>query len=133
LSQENVELVRAMLKAWTESGFPAMAEFAHPDFEMRQMAQHFLSGTYRGADATKSMTDFIRHFEDFGAEVEDVIDAGDDRVVVAVREHGRPRGGTVEMEQLFGVVYTLRDRKVLRMEWFDSPAAALRAVGLEAE
>jgi hypothetical protein len=51
---------------------------------------------------------------------------------VAVRERGRPRGGTVELDQLFGIVYTLRDGKVARMEWFDSPADALKAVGIEA-
>ena len=131
MSRENVEIVRRMLDAYTQGGFAAVAEFVHPDFEMRQIATHFLGGTFRGADAAKSMTDFTRHFEDFRADPEEFIDAGDDRVVVALRESGRPRGATVELDQLFGIVYTLRDGKIAYMEWFNSPAEALKAVGLE--
>jgi hypothetical protein len=37
----------------------------------------------------------------------------------------------IEFDELWGTVYTLRDGKVARMEWFDSPAEALNAVGLE--
>jgi ketosteroid isomerase-like protein len=131
VSQENVEIVQRVFAAYAEGGFASVAEFIHPDFEMRQMAHHFLSGTYRGTNAAKSMTDFTRHFEDFRADPEEFRDAGDDRVVVAIRERGRPRGGTVELDQLFGVVYTLRDGKIAYMEWFNSPAEALKAVGLE--
>jgi ketosteroid isomerase-like protein len=127
-----VEIVRRMLGAWSEGGFAALAPFAHPDFEMRQMAQHpFAAGTFQGAEAARSMADFMRHFDDFRADIEDIVDGGDDRVVVAVRERGRPRGATIEIDHLFGIVYTLRERKVARMEWFDNPAEALRAVGLE--
>jgi ketosteroid isomerase-like protein len=127
MSQENVEIVRRMHRAWTEGGFPAVAEFTHPDFEMRQMAHHFLGGTYRGADAARSMTDFTLYFEDFRAEPEEFIDIGNNRVVVAIRERGRPHGATVELDQVFGVIYTLRDGKLAYMEWFNSPAEALEA------
>jgi ketosteroid isomerase-like protein len=131
VSREKVEIVRRMFEAYAQGGFAAAAKFTHPDFEMRQLAEHFLSGTFRGADAAESMTDFTLHFEDFRADAEEFIDGGDDRVVVAIRERGRPRGATVELDQLFGVIYTLRDGKVARMEWFHSPAEALKAAGLE--
>jgi ketosteroid isomerase-like protein len=130
MSQQNVEIVRRVFDVYTQGGFAAVAEFIHPEFEMRQLANHFLSGTFRGADAAESMTDFMRHFEDFHAQAEAFIDARDDRVVVAIRERGRPRGATIELDQLFGVVYTLREGKIARMEWYDSPADALKAAGL---
>jgi ketosteroid isomerase-like protein len=120
-----------MFEAWMQGGFDAVADFVHRDFEMRQLAHHFLSGTFRGADAARSMTDFMLHFEDFRADAEEFIDAGDDRVVVAIRERGRPSGATIEIDHLFGIVYTLREGKVARMEWYDSPAGAVKAVGLE--
>jgi ketosteroid isomerase-like protein len=131
VSRENVEIVRRMFDAYAQGGFAAAAKFTHRDFEMRQLPDHFLGGTFRGADAAQSMTDFTLYFEDFRADAEEFIDGGDDRVVVAIRERGRPRGATVELDQLFGVIYTLRDGKVARMEWFDSPAEALKAAGLE--
>jgi ketosteroid isomerase-like protein len=97
---------------------------------MSLMADHPLGGrTYRAGDVWKAMLEFAESFEDFRAEAEEFIDAGD-RVVVAVRERGRARGG-VEFEHVFGILYTLRDGKVARMEWSDSPADALEAAGLE--
>jgi len=46
-------------------------------------------------------------------------------------ECGLARGATVELNELFGIVYTVRDGKVADTEWFGSPADALKAVGLE--
>jgi ketosteroid isomerase-like protein len=130
VSHENVEIVRRMLDAYARGGFAAVAEFTHPDFEMSLMAHHPLGGrTYRAGDAGQAMLEFASSFRDFRGEAEALIDAGD-CVVVAFRESGRARGG-VKLEQVFGIVYTLRDGKIARMEWFDSPAEALKAVGLE--
>ena len=108
------------------------AALAHPDFEMRFMASHPLGGSSYGAgDAIKAMTEWEKSFEDFRGDAEEFIDAGADHVVVAFRERGRPRGGSVELDQLFGILYTLRDGKVARMEWFDNPDEALAAAGTQ--
>jgi ketosteroid isomerase-like protein len=130
VSQENVEIVRRMFDAHARGGPAAAAEFAHPDFEMSLMANHPLGGrTYRGGEVWKAMGEFADSFEDFRAEATEFLDAGN-QVVVAIRERGRARGG-VEFEQVFGVLYALRDGKVARMKWFDSRDEALEAVGLE--
>jgi ketosteroid isomerase-like protein len=119
-----------MFEAYARGGFAAVAEFIHPDFEMSFMVHHPLGGrTYRAGDAGEAMLDFARSFEDFGAEAEEFIDSGD-HVVVAVHERGRARGG-VELEQIFGILYTLRDGKVVRMRWFDTPEEALAAAEAE--
>jgi uncharacterized protein len=130
VSAENIEVVRRMFEAYARSGFGAVAEFIHPDFEMNFQVHHPLGGrTYRAGDAGKAMLDFAASFEDFRAEAEEFIDSGD-RVVVAFRERGLARGG-VELEQIFGILYTLRDGKVVRMQWFDSPEEALAAAEAE--
>jgi ketosteroid isomerase-like protein len=116
-----------MFEAYAAGGFGAAGEFTHPDFEMSFMAHHPLGGrTYRSGEAGEAMLDFVESFQDFRGEAEEFIDAGDS-VVVAFRERGRARG-SVELEQVFGILYTLRDGKVARMEWFDSPEEALKAV-----
>jgi ketosteroid isomerase-like protein len=121
-----------MLEAYTQGSFAAAAEFTYPDFEMRFSASHPLSGTtFRGAGAVQAMTEVQTSFDDLSGEAEEIIDADDDRVVVVYRQRGRPRGSMIEFDELWGTVYTLRDGKVARMEWFDSPAEALNAVGLE--
>jgi ketosteroid isomerase-like protein len=130
MSRENVEIVRRMFELYAQGGFAAAASVNHSDFEMSFMPHHPLGGrTYRAGEAGEAMLEFVESFEDFRAEAEEFIDAGD-RVVVAIREHGRARGN-VALEQVFGILFTLRDGKVARMEWFDSPGDALKAAGLE--
>lgn len=132
MASADVELVRRMHEALTCGGFAAAAEFAHPDFQMRLMVSHPLGAALRDpGDATRAMAGFMESFDDFRAEAEEFVDAGDDRVVVAFRERGRPRGGSVELDQRFGILYTLRDGKIVRMEWFDSFDEALAAARAE--
>ena len=120
-----------MLEAYAQGGFAAVAEFTHPDFEMSLMANHPLGGrTYRAGAAGPAMLEFAESFENFRFEAEKFIDAGD-RVVVAFHERGRARGGSVELDQVFGILYTLRDGKIARMEWFDSVDEALAAAEAE--
>jgi ketosteroid isomerase-like protein len=130
VSAENIEVIRRMFEAYARGGFAALAEFIHPDFEMSFMADDPRGGkTYRAGEAEEAMVDFVDSFQDFRAEAEDFIDAGD-HVVVAFRERGRARGG-VELEQVFGILYTLRDGRVARMQWFDGPDEALAAAKAE--
>ena len=39
--------------------------------------------------------------------------------------------GSIELDQRFGILYTLRDGKIVRMEWFDSFDEALAAARAE--
>jgi hypothetical protein len=76
------------------------------EFEMRLMPGHPQGWTtFRGPDSAKAMTDFMRSFEGFRAGDEPFINAGGERVAVAVRERRRPRGGSAELDQRFGVLY----------------------------
>jgi ketosteroid isomerase-like protein len=91
----------------------------HPDFEMVRAGMQFPeSGTYRGYEAAmKSMRDFMGAFEDYRADPEEFIDAGDN-VVVAQREVGRARTSSVELRETWYAVFTLRDGKMFRLQWF---------------
>jgi ketosteroid isomerase-like protein len=68
-------------------------------------------------------------FEDFRAEPEEFIDAGA-QVVVVVRERGRGRESGVDLDHRYGALITMRDGRILRLEWFDTPAEALKAAAL---
>jgi ketosteroid isomerase-like protein len=131
MSQENVEVIIRAMEAYRAGGFPAGRDFLHPDFEMVRSGIHFTeSGTYRGLEAaSKSMLDYIGAFEDYRAEPEEFIDAGD-HVVVAQTEVGRARTSSVELSERWYAVFTLRDGKILRLQWFDERGHALEAAGL---
>jgi ketosteroid isomerase-like protein len=129
MTSANVDLVRRVFDEYPRGSFAAAAEFTHPDFEMRLQTSHPLAATFRGPrHATKAMADWMESFEGFNGEPEQFIDAGGDRVVVAFRERGRPRRGSVDLDHRFGILYTLREGKIARMEWFDSTEEALAVV-----
>jgi uncharacterized protein len=130
MSRANVEVVRRAFEAFESGGFDAIAAFIHRDFEMEQMPLHPEAGTYSGVEAARSsMEAWIESFEGFESKPTEFVDAGD-RVVVAVEERGRARGSGAELGHTYGIVFTLRDGRIARMEWFHSRAEALEAVGV---
>jgi ketosteroid isomerase-like protein len=87
-------------------------------------------GPFRGRDA---MRDDIQRwasvFEELRVTVEEIIDAGD-QVVVVAHHKGRGQASGVEVDTRFYEVYTLREGKVSRVDEFTEMAEALEAVGL---
>jgi ketosteroid isomerase-like protein len=67
-------------------------------------------------------------WEGFRIEPERFVDAGDRVVVIEVRR-GRGSGSGVEVEQRSGVIWTLREGKVVGMETDLDPQEALEAAG----
>jgi ketosteroid isomerase-like protein len=62
-------------------------------------------------------------------DAERFIDAGD-RVVVIATMRGRGGASGVAVERRHGSVWTIRDGKAVRFQWFHEPDNALEAVGL---
>jgi ketosteroid isomerase-like protein len=87
-------------------------------------------GPSHGPDAMRY--DFERWtsaFEDLRVTVEEIIDAGD-QVVVVAHHQGRGRASGVEVDTRFYEVYTLREGKVSRVDEYIERADALEAAGL---
>jgi ketosteroid isomerase-like protein len=136
MSQENVEIVRRLFEVFREgmergdfvAGFDA--ELASDDLEWIALPGVGL-GTYRGREG---FIEFMRlwtgEFEHWWIELEQVIDAGDDRVVAIYRQTatGKASGVPVELHQ--GAINELRDGRVIRIRHYPSPAEALEAAGL---
>lgn len=66
-------------------------------------------------------------FSDMWIRPEEFIEVGD-RLVVPYRMGGHARHTGIEVELAFTHVFTIRDGKVVRLEVFESKAAALEAV-----
>ena len=70
--------------------------------------------------------------EDYRMEPEEFIDAGDDKVLVFSREGGRGRGSGAEVvTQPTAHLWTLRNRKAVRMQSYWERSDALEAAGLQ--
>jgi ketosteroid isomerase-like protein len=64
-------------------------------------------------------------------ELEEVIDAGDDRVVAIFHQQATGRASGVPVELHMALLYQLQDGHIVRMENFLDPKQALEAAGLQ--
>ena len=126
--QQNVEIVRRFYDAWLRDEFPGPLELMDPEIEYANPAGAIEPGTRRGLDAfTSAAEKLLESWEFWRAEPEDFRAAGD-QVAVVVRYRTRGRGSGVDVEGRESALWTLRDGRVVRYEWFHGPAEALEAL-----
>ena len=127
MSAENVELVRSITAEWGQ-GIYSSAAWAHPDIEL--VAD---GGVTRGInEVAKRWAEFLEAWDEFATSAEEILEAGDDRVLALVRFQGRGRGSGTPVADFSGAqLFTFRDGKVVRLELFTQRDAALDAAGLE--
>jgi ketosteroid isomerase-like protein len=129
MSQENVELVRAIFEGWNARDMDALRELYDPDIVVR-----YAEGWPEGSEPTVGREAVMRQWEQFRATWDadsldpiSFIDAGD-RVVVRQIWRGAGHGPDLNMEVT--TVTTVRKGKMILLEFFWDHAEALEAVGL---
>jgi len=75
------------------------------------------------------LADFAESWSGYELEVERFVDAGD-QVVALVQIHATGAGSGVEVERGDAIVTTFRAGQVVRLDYFNSHADGLSAVGL---
>jgi ketosteroid isomerase-like protein len=131
MSQENVEFVAEYARS-AARGVDAMAEFWDADISHRA-AEGAIddAGELHGPEAVRRYAqDWFDMFDELGVVAEELIDAGDDRVVAVLRMTGRAKVSGIETEIRFSVVYTLRDGKIVQGREYMEKEQALESVGL---
>jgi ketosteroid isomerase-like protein len=80
----------------------------------------------------RRVEEFLEAWDDLAVTVEELVDAGGDRVVALVRYSGRGRESGIEISGVAtdAQVWTVRDGKALRVELYGGTAEALEAAGL---
>ena len=135
MSQENVQIVRGVYEAAARrDGASVMALYdaeVEWDVSRSPMARLVGGGVYHGHEG---LSRFFRAYHDAWESVEyepeEVIDAGPQVVTVDVeRSRGRASGIVTDLTQY--AVWTVRDRKIVRVVWFPTREEALAAAGLE--
>src|SRR3954471_10334520 len=132
MSQENVEIVRRASEFRSGRDWEGMVELVDPDVELRGtvggLEEDFVS---RGLDPIRQR--FAAELDEVWVEhrIEPVrfIDAGE-RVVVIHREYQRGKGSGVETEIDTASVFEVRGGRIVRIQPYMNPAAALQAAGL---
>ena len=130
MSKENVELVGSVYRAGDPTRFfDLLDEEVEFDFSAYPVPG---SRVLRGK---KAAIDWSRRWwgtwDEYALQPIEIIDAGNDRVVVLQREQARGKGSGAQLERRWAVVYTIRMGKVARFQPFKTREEALEAAGLE--
>lgn len=92
-----------------------------------------LTGEYHGHDGFRSLWErWLGSWQELRLEPKEVIDAGG-AILVTVAVSGRGRASGVATETQLHEVFTFRNGLIARHEDFTEEAAALRAIGIEAD
>ena len=137
MSQENVEIVRKLLTDFRHRDHERAFEYYDPEIEwdatsVAEMVPD-LAAIYRGHDGVRAYwRRWLSAWKDLEFELEDVRDGGDDVVALIrnQRQWGRRSGIATEFPP-YALVFTFRDRKVIRWRSFPDQASGLRAAGLD--
>jgi ketosteroid isomerase-like protein len=133
MSEENVENVRARLKAWSRGDWDAALEDAAPDMVLdNSTAIGEWRGVHHGAEEIKRMWRlFAEPWERVEIELADVIESRDDRVVTSTQARFYGRDG-IELPgpTRSGWIWEFRDGLLVRLTIFNDLRDALEATGL---
>jgi ketosteroid isomerase-like protein len=129
MSQENVEVVRRSYESYLRGDLEAALAAFDPEVETYD---HDIpdAEAYRGLEGLlRWQADWESSWESWRWDPEEFIDAGE-RVVAVLRVHAKGRGSGVDLERVDGAVWTLRDGKCVRLDYYGSKNQALEALGL---
>jgi ketosteroid isomerase-like protein len=133
VSSRNVEIVRGIYSsgAWDSEGDPTLAlDFIDTEFEFVNPVDAVVPGTRQGHEgfllAMQSAVDALEHFSH---EPIRFADAGE-KVMVDIMLHARGRMSGLSLSRPEWHVWTIRNEKAVRVEWFKQEDAALRFAGL---
>ena len=139
MSEDNVEIVRnasACFKAFMrdELSSEAYVKRFDPEIELhwrdRQEYPDFPQHLRGAAEFIAFSEQYRERWVDLVQEPLEIIDAPDGRVLLLTRQSGRGRESGVPIVIHFFQLWTIRDGKVRRIEYFRHRADALEAAGL---
>jgi ketosteroid isomerase-like protein len=133
MSQENLEIVRLAYERLNAGSLDGFLELCVAEIEFRDLPALPDAGVYIGRDAVRRWwAQMLDSFEEgLRFEADQVIDAGDDRVVLANHGVGRGRGSGATVEMSFSSVLTLSEGKNAKLIVYSEHADALQAAGVQ--
>ena len=90
--------------------------------------------TYDGREGARQfIADWSGAWEEWELDLEELVDAGDDRVLAIVSQRGRSKSSGLVVEMHFAQLWTMRDGKQVRMQMYADPDEGRRAIGLDTD
>ncbi|HXF01195.1 MAG TPA: nuclear transport factor 2 family protein [Solirubrobacterales bacterium] len=136
MSQENVEIVRTLAEGFQHRQHERAFEFYDPEIEWDASRVVGVlpdsAGVYHGHEGVRAFwRTWLSAWSDLRFEIQDVVDAGDDVVLLIrnQRQWGRHSGLETEFPS-YAMVFTFRDGKVIRQRHYLDQEQALETAGL---
>lgn len=133
MSEENVDVVRRAIAAFNRGELDTLAatyDWYHEDLEFLEDPSLPEAAAQRGPAAIEAFfRNFLDLFDDYRFEIEEIIAAGD-QVVVVNRQRGRPKGRGTEVDMRNTWVFQFREGMISRITPYWDRSTALAAVGL---
>ena len=133
MSQENVEIVRAVFEAWNAGDMEALLADVHPELVYHPRADEPDPSPRVGRDAFERLVrGFADSFSEVTFEVLELIDAGDRVITSTVLNavlHRQGGAGGVSVSDTYVFVHRLRDGLIVEGWEYKTKQEALEAVG----
>ena len=132
MSRENVEIVRELLAEFAET-HRAVARLTTADvvWDMGTFRGWPDAPTYVGPEGfDEFFAKWTGPYEDWDMAVQDLVEVDGERVLALVSQRGRLRGADSWVELHYGMIYTLTEGLVSRIEAYATRDEAFEAVGL---
>ena len=131
---EKAEVMRHLIGIFNQGGLSAISEHWTPDIVWHTDPRVPEPGVYEGkAEVSAYPQGWIGAFGDsFHLEIHEIVDLGEDDVLVVTTAHGHPLGDTVQETQFIDWTFinTLREGKIAAYRGFFDRATAFEAAGL---
>ncbi len=130
MSEENVKLALQALEALKRRDRTTWLAVHDDDFELVPI-RDFPEAGVRGPEAAWNFNlEAFEAFEQVPIDDAELVDAGADKVLAHPQYDVRGRGSGANVEFDYWLVFTVRQGKILRTQWFEDRVEALQAAGL---
>ena len=130
MSQDKVEIVRAVFERWREGDLRAGVHLLDPHVLLVLRPGFPDAGTYLDVEAVNAYTRrLLEPWKEFTIEAEEISPVGDS-VLIGVCQRGIGTTSGIPTELRYFMLWTFRGSKVIRMESIRERAEALEAAGV---
>jgi ketosteroid isomerase-like protein len=130
---ENVEVIRDQYAATNERDFDRAMSHYGEEVELVVHLPDIRAGTFKGRDATgRWFGDWLSSFDrDARFDVKEMTELDDGSVLLVADHHARGRASGAEVHGTVVWLYRLRNRKIVRIDGYQSRDEALEAAALQ--
>jgi ketosteroid isomerase-like protein len=129
MSQDNVEAIRRGYEHFRATGEPIWEDMAETlevrDHQSPDQGEYFGHAGWR-----RWIEDWSAAWNDWNVEVEEILDAGDDSVLVLIHHTARGHSSGLDLDSHDGILYGFRDGKIVKVDYYTGRERALDAAGL---